>query len=244
MSSPASHKHAPEETAAVSVQNLSISFGDNRVVDHATFAVPKGMVSAIIGPNGSGKTTLIRAILGLQAYQSGSITLFGNGREVHSAVIGYVPQYFSFDRSLPMTSAEFLHWTTSASPSAIADIWSKIGLGARAQKTLIGGLSGGQMQRLLIGQALLQKPDLLILDEPDANIDVEGERQLEEILKEYTRAGGSVILISHDVSFVARAVEHVICLNKQIVCTGSPKETLSEANLREVFDNASLYHHH
>lgn len=244
MSSQASHNHAPQSSPAISVQNLCISFGDTTVVDHVSFAIPRGAVSAIIGPNGSGKTTLVRAIIGLQSYQDGSIELFGNPLSAHSATIGYVPQYFSFDRSFPMTSEEFLVWMTRADAKAREAIWKTIGLNKSARHKTIGALSGGQMQRLLIGQALLQNPDLLILDEPDANIDIAGERQLEEILKEYTRKGGTVILISHDVSFVARAVEHVVCLNKKLICTGTPHETLNEKTLGSLFQNAALYHHH
>jgi ABC-type Mn2+/Zn2+ transport system ATPase subunit len=238
------HKDPVGNHAAISVQNLCVAFGENLVVDHVSFAVPKGAVSAVIGPNGSGKTTLVRALIGLQSFAHGSVTLFGQPLGAHTATIGYVPQYFAFDRSLPMTCEEFLQWISGAAASEIAAIWKRIGLSDQVRAKLIGSLSGGQMQRLLIGQALLQKPDLLILDEPDANIDVAGERQLEEILKEYTRQGGSVVLISHDVSFVARAVEHVICLNKQLVCTGSPHDALTEKTLKSLFQNASLYHHH
>lgn len=230
---------------AITVKNLCIAFGVTHVIDHVSFAIPKGAVSAIIGPNGSGKTTLIRAILGLQEY-GGNITLFGEPEGKQSCTIGYVPQRFDFDRTTPMTAEEFLMWTITQSKNHEdpEKVWKTVGLDESAKKTLIGELSGGQMQRLLLAQALLQKPDLLILDEPDANIDTTGEKQLEDIMKEYCNRGGTVVMISHDITFVARAVEHVICLNKQLVCSGPPAKTLSHEALEQLFHNANPYHHH
>ena len=250
MSLPHNHNHHEDvlhsypHTPAVTAQRLCVRFGDHQVLDHVSFAIPQGAVSAIIGPNGSGKTTLARAILGLQTIQEGRIELFGQTQKIATASIGYVPQYFQLDRSFPMTATEFLHITARPTPSDLSSIWSRIGLSTQVAQQLIGHLSGGQLQRLLIGQALLRKPDLLILDEPDANIDIAGERQIEDILKEYTHQGGTVILISHDISFVARAVQHVICLNNALVCSGPPHEALTQETLQRLFEHASLYHHH
>lgn len=233
-----------KSTLAITAKNLCISFGTTHVINHVSFAIPKNTINAIIGPNGSGKTTLIKAILGLQSY-GGELQVFGQKPGKQKSIIGYVPQRFDFDRSIPMTAIEFLNWTNkNQEKDHIADIWTKVGLKNSVEKTLVGQLSGGQLQRLLLAQALIQKPDLLILDEPDANIDSSGERQLEDILKEYTKQGGTVILISHDISFVARSVEYVICINSDLICSGPPKTTLTQKNIDSLFAGTQPYHHH
>ena len=226
---------------AVRFEGVTVTRGGVSILDHVTATVPKGSCTAIIGPNGAGKTTLLLALLGEVGYE-GRIEA-GNG--AGGPRIGYVPQRLGFDRGMPLTVAEFLAMGFQRRP-----LWFGIGVGLkrRALEVLaqvkadhlidrrIDALSGGELQRVLLALALRQEPDLLLLDEPSAGIDFQGEHVFCELLDALRRQTGfTQLMVSHDLATVTHHATHVICLNRRVAAEGPPRQTLTSDNLTAIF---------
>jgi len=231
---------------AVSVKNLSVRFGDHIVLDHLTFDIPEKSICAIIGPNGCGKTTLLKAILGLIPH-TGETTIFNKRPKDARNELAYVPQRFTFDKTFPITIKEFLALEQRPHVNVQENINAKlieVGM-STSHKKLLGHLSGGQLQRILIAKALLNDPKILFLDEPAAGIDIKGERNFYELIKHLNEKHHvTVIIVSHEVDIVHKYASQVICLNKQMLCFGKPMEVLTEQTLKNLYDeNISIYQH-
>ena len=181
-----------EKNIVLEVINLSFSYPGvlEPTLHDINFSLHAQTINTIIGPNGSGKSTLIKIILGI--YQSNAeINFFSHGKKISAsqAHIGYVPQKRSIDLSTPITVNEFLFLTqqsckrcVSNSESEIIDVLIKVNAFEYRYKKL-GELSGGQLQRIILARALLHSPQILILDEPEAGIDIQGERFFYEVLE-------------------------------------------------------------
>lgn len=223
------------------VQNLTVSFGEQTVVDGLSFVLSRGESLAVIGPNGSGKTVLLRALLGTVEHQ-GKISW---ASDTH---IGYVPQKIEADRHLPINLKNLL--SAKAKIIGLKDqdfnlIAREVGLSEDATKTPLGHLSGGQFQRALVAFALLGNPNVLILDEPTASIDRPGEEKIYELVHRLQEKYGlTVITVSHDLSFVYRYATKVLCLNKTGICFGTPEETLGQEILEKLYGGPYKYFHH
>ena len=230
---------------AIKVDNLIVQFGKDRVLNDVSFAIEAGQVVAVIGPNGSGKSTLIKTMLGLEKADQGNISFFGKPLSHARSSIGYVPQHFTFDKEFPITVSEFLGLRLIQTDAHIAHKLSQVGLRAEVADQHLGALSGGEMQRVLIAQAILNDPKILILDEANAGIDVGGEQNLLDIIRRLSEEHGTtVVMISHEIDIVAQFVDQVICLNRSLICHGTPKEILTEKTLKGLFgDHASVYEH-
>lgn len=231
---------------AISVNQLTVAFGENTVLNNVTLDIPRGDIVSIIGPNGSGKTTLIKTILGLIKPKKGEVEIFGETLRDVRHKIGYVPQKFAFDGNFPLTVSEFFSLPPVSQPSAkrLRTVMKDVGLKKFILSKELGSLSGGQLQRVLIAQAILHDPDLLILDEPSTGIDVVGEAAFYEILTHLnSEHNTTILLISHDVSMVSQRVHRVICLNKRLLCFGTPKQTLTKKNLEKLYNDARVFEH-
>ncbi|OGL73945.1 hypothetical protein A3C96_02690 [Candidatus Uhrbacteria bacterium RIFCSPHIGHO2_02_FULL_60_10] len=231
---------------AISVQNVSVDLGGVHVLEDLTFAIPQGDVVAILGPNGSGKTTLLKAMLGLIPFH-GEIRIFGKHLHAVRELIAYVPQRFDFDREFPITVGEYMDLARHrhTPPDRIASRLAEVGLPATLLDQRLGSLSGGQMQRVLIAQALLNNPLVLFLDEPAANIDISGEATFTGILKDLSkRQDVTVVMVTHDISMVTGLVDHVLCLDGRMLCFGRTNQVLTEKKINEVFrgDSAGRSH--
>ena len=226
---------------AVSFRGVSVNRGGSQILENIDASVPVGGNTAIIGPNGAGKTTLLLTLLG-QADFTGSIHYGGSGERMR---IGYVPQRFAFDRGLPVTVMEFLVMGIQRKP-----LWLGISRNSRdrAMQLLesvhvsslagrhLGALSGGEMQRVLLALALEHEPELLVLDEPSAGVDVKGGNVFCELLEELGRKWKfTQLMVSHDLATVTHHATHVICLNRRVVAEGSPSEVLTAAVLKSLF---------
>jgi zinc transport system ATP-binding protein len=237
---------------AISVKDLTVAFGGFTAIENVSFDIPQGAVAAIIGPNGSGKTTAVKAILGLVPKEQGEVKVLG--KHVHSArqFIGYVPQRFDFDREFPMTVGEFMdlarriHCGKHFPKEAIVKKIKEVGLAPEILDQRLGTLSGGQLQRVLIAQAIINDPLILFLDEPAAGIDIAGEQTLYEILQHLNEVHQTtVVMVTHEISMISQLVDTVICVNHKMVCYGPPTETLTEQKIHELFgEDTKMYHHH
>lgn len=234
----------------IQVNNLTKSYQKQTVLEDISFTVSSGSVLAIIGPNGAGKSTLVKMLLGLEAQTSGSVRIDGQKPEAVRERIGYVPQRFTFDRTVPITVHEFLmlaaceekeHSRTSVVDRALQEV----GLPHIGNQQL-GALSGGQFQRVMIARAIMHHKDILILDEPATGVDIAAEKTIYDFIRKLNEERGvTVLLISHELDIVFRFATQVICLNKRLVCHGVPKQVITKDVLQEMYGHlAGAYHHH
>jgi len=223
------------------VDDLSVRFGANRVLNSLSFAVPRGSTLAVIGPNGAGKSVLLRALLG-------SIPSDGVIRWAPGARIGYVPQKLDLERDLPLTGYDLLNARvalTRESSIAIPEILDVVGISRATRDRLVGTYSGGQFQRLLIAFALLGRPNVLLLDEPTASVDEPGREQLTTLIQRVQHDNYlTVIFISHDLSVVFKHTDRVLCLGHHKTCFGPPRQILTPENLQQVYGMPVGYHAH
>lgn len=244
----------PNTKEVISVKNLNVRFGDFKAIIDASFEIYKGEITIILGPNGSGKTTLIKSLLNLVDYE-GSVSIFGKLHEEMSkedwSRIGYVPQQFNVPRNFPITVKEMLNLslkiTSLGYDEKVRRIVEFIKLEhlEKLQNKIIGELSGGEIQRVLIARALLNLPELIIFDEPLAGIDVVGERTFYEFIS-YIRTEYkiTVVLVSHDVSSVSKIADKVMGINRKIVFFGKPKDVLSIEQLKDIYgENIGIFRH-
>ena len=240
------HHCSCAEHCAIRISGLGVRIGSVTILEKIDATVPRGVCTAIVGPNGAGKTTLTRAILGELEY-SGSIE-FGSKSGVFTRKpprFGYVPQKLIFDRDMPLTVVEYLASGLVRRPvffgisrkfrNVVSDYLSEVECGKLADRPL-GALSGGELQRVLLAQALMQEPEILILDEPAAGIDFTGEQLLCELLEKFRRRlGFTQLMVSHDLSMVAAHAAHVICINRTVFAAGEPNQVLTPEVLHETF---------
>ena len=242
---------------AVEVRNLWVMLGGQNVLQGVNLSVPAGQLVALIGPNGSGKTTLLRTIVGLQKPSAGEVKWFGQA-EVTDALprVGYVPQRFNLESSFSLSVREFLalrlpetrHWFWQSDRRTDAHLrasLAEIGVEALLDRPL-AKLSGGQLQRVLIAFSLLRKPDVLLLDEPTAGVDLPGEQTFYDLIAEIQgRHHLTVILVSHDLSMVYRHATWVYALNQVVCCQGSPEQVMNAESLKQAYGiHVSPYGHH
>ncbi|MGM0571535.1 zinc ABC transporter ATP-binding protein ZnuC [Marinobacter sp.] len=226
----------------VKLDQASVVFDENPVVDHVSLTVNRGDILTIIGPNGAGKTTLIKAILGIQPLTRGTI------RKAPSLQIGYVPQHLQLQPTLPLSVRRFMA-LTGAPESETRAALEQTGIGHLFRKS-VHHLSGGEMQRLLLARALVRKPDLLVLDEPAQGVDINGQAALYDLIRavrDELQCG--VIMISHDLHLVMAATDRVICLNQHVCCSGYPADISHDPAFVETFgrpvaESLAVYHHH
>ena len=213
------------------VEHLSVRLGQAEVLRDLSFSVPTGSLVAVIGPNGSGKTVLFRALIGALPH-TGSVRWAPNAR------IGYVPQKLDLERGLPITGRDLLlarARLASAPASEIDRALVRVGLTHDVLPALVGTLSGGQFQRLLMAFALISEPTVLLLDEPTAGVDEPGQERMNDTVRRLQAGGVTAIMISHDLSVVFRFATSVLCLTRDHTCFGVPRQVLTPELLAQVY---------
>ena len=215
------------------IEFIDVSIARNReyLLSRVSVTVEEGAVHVIVGPNGGGKTTLLTAALGLIPFEGRILAHWRrDGR------IGYVPQAFAVDPSLPVTVEDFLALTrqrrpvcfgvTAAARTRIASLLRDVGLHGLEQRPL-SVLSGGELRRVLLANALDPPPELLILDEPASGLDEGGVGQLEDLVRTLKSGGCTVLMVSHDLAQVRRLADRVTVLDRAVVTEGPAAETLA-----------------
>lgn len=230
----------------VEIKNLSVDFGEVNVLKNVSLQISAGEIVAIIGPNGSGKTTLIRVMLGMLPYK-GNIKILGTNPKKAINLVSYVPQHFSFDRSFPLTVQELLCFVAEIKkirPKQVKQTMEDLEI-TNYQTRLLGELSGGQLQRVLIARAVLTRPKILFLDEATVGIDLEGEKDFYQIIKYLNkRYKTTIIMVSHEINMVYRFATQIICLNRDLVCMGMPKETITREVLKKLYGKEVDFREH
>jgi len=211
-------------TPVVEMTGVSFSYLSTKVIDDVTFKVEPGDFVSIVGPNGGGKTTLLKLMLGLLKPDKGVVRVFGSSPERVRKRIGYMTQQMHFDLQFPISVLDivlmgrlgFSHTGRYSKEDHEVARYAleQVGLGTRINSHL-AELSGGQRQRVLLARAISSKPDLLLLDEPTANIDIIIGGKLFDILKDLS-SRVSIILVSHDLGFVSQVVNKVLCVNRTL----------------------------
>jgi len=226
------------KTPILKVENLSVSFGQENILDSISFDVFKKDVAVILGPNGAGKSTLFRTLLGLVPHQ-GTISWT-------TKKIGYLPPQESLARKNlpPLTVKDFFSLKSDSIQNSI-ELLKKVGLDSSILHQQFATLSTGQFQRMMIAWVLISKPDVLLLDEPTAGIDVGGEDTIFSLLHRIWKEQElTILLITHDVSIIWKHATEVLCLNKKLICYGPPEKSITPEILEKTYGTEVFVYEH
>ena len=233
--------------AAIAARGLAAGYGSRAIWSEANFSVPAGSFTAILGPNGAGKSTLIRLILGLLHPIAGKLEVFGEPPRRGNPRIGYVPQGSTFDPELSIRGRDFVglgidghRWGVRlrgrpqiavATDSAIEAVGAE-----KYARRQLGRLSGGEQQRLLLAQALVGQPSLLLMDEPLSHLDVRNQGAIVQLISEVARQRRlTVLLIAHDVNPLLPHIDHVLYIAQGKLAMGTPAEIITSESLSAIY---------
>ena len=230
--------------ALISAHNISLSHHGNLVLDNVSFELKAGEFITLIGPNGAGKSSLIKVLLGLIKADSGDIKRSGDIR------LGYTPQTFSPNPFIPISVVGFLNLNQKVAQNFLHETALLTGIEGLLDSPL-KSLSGGELQRVLLARALLNKPNVLILDEPAQNLDVNGQMHLYKLIQDiHQQQGCAVLMVSHDLHRVMKESTQVLCLYRHICCMGQPETIIKDSQFNDLFADqmdelmATYEHHH
>ena len=242
--------HAPPPVrpgpAVIRAERLEVRFRNRVVWSDATFEVRPGEFVAVIGPNGAGKTTLFRMLLGLHAPSAGRLEVLGSAPHRGNARIGYVPQRHTIDKETHLECDKLVRLGYSgtrwgpglgwrAERDAAARVLADVGASDLASKSL-GSLSGGELQRIFLAEALVGAPQMLLLDEPLSNLDLRRSRELVETIHGLVQARGvTTLLVAHDINPMIKCLDKVIYIANGRVATGRPSEVLTSESLTALY---------
>ncbi len=249
---PAHHGIAPHRCGecCTTLRDIGVSYHGATVLEHIDLHLHCGELTAVIGENGAGKTTLVRCLLGEIPHTGEVHFLDAARRRPDSPVIGYVPQHTVFDHDAPVSVLDLFAASLAERPACLGvsravERQAREGLARTSVEHLarrrLGTLSGGELQRVLLGLALTPVPNLLVLDEPMSGVDHSGREKFYELLSRLRREYDlAVLLVSHDLATLARFSDRMVFLDRRIVCEGRPAEVLHDPRVREAFSLESL----
>jgi len=226
-----------DKKSVLTVKDLSLTIDEKKILTDISFSIKPEEVLAVIGPNGSGKSMLLKTLVGIHTPTSGTITW------APKAKVGYLPQRFQVDHYLPMTIEEFLSLKKNPEYS-LNEVFSLTKMEKSWRTKNLAHLSSGQLQKILLAWAVLDKPEILLFDEPMENVDIAGQESIYRLLHELQETlHVALILVSHDLNLVYRYADQVLCLNQKMLCYGPPHNALTEQKIKELFDTHTLFHH-
>jgi len=214
------------DTPIVSIKDLSFSYDGYPVLENVNISIARNDFVSVVGPNGGGKTTLLKLILGLLRPSQGEISVFGVTPDEARSHVGYMPQQSQLDPQFPATVMDvalmgrlgrgrILGRYSRRDKEIAGSVLDQLGLYAFRKKSF-SSISGGQRQRLFIARALACEPDLLLLDEPTANLDMAMEDGFYQLLKKLNEKL-TIMMVSHDLGFVSSIVKNVICVKRRVL---------------------------
>ena len=238
-----------EKSPVVSAEGLTVKRGTVPVLQEITFEVKSGEIIGIIGPNGGGKTTLLQTLLGLIKPFAGKATVFGFPTARLGPVrskIGYIPQKRAYDRHFPLSAADVVKTGLYSSRTLLRPLRQEEKAGCREMLESVdalhlaarpfGDLSGGEQQRVLLARALIRRPQLLLLDEPNTGLDLAVRQlfmeQLHRLRKKYSL---TVLLVSHDIASLAAFTDRLFCVNGTMHVHNEPQQILHSPDLKKTY---------
>lgn len=235
------------ENEIVAGENVVAGYAGNTVWRGASFSFNRGELVAIIGPNGAGKTTLFRLLLGLQEPISGSVRIFNEPPKRGNARIGYVPQRHVIDDETNVECLELVHlaycghqWgfhlSARAGRQAALKALEAVGATDLAPRSL-SALSGGELQRIFLAEALVSEPDILLLDEPLSSLDIRRAKELVQLVNGVVRSRNvTALLVAHDINPLLPYLDNVVYIANGKVATGRPQDVLTSERLSALYD--------
>lgn len=229
-------------SSVIEIRDVWFAYDGAWVLEGVNLDIEYGEFIGLIGPNAGGKSTLIKLILGLLEPSRGAITVLGQSPVAARERIGYVPQYAAFPRDFPVSVLETVllggirkgmhigRFSKAEQQHAQAAL-DAVEIGELRSRSL-NELSGGQLQRVMIARALVSEPEILLLDEPTANIDVRAEEDIFALLKSYNEKM-TIVVVSHDIAFISSYVSRVACLNRTLICHETAE--LSGGTIEELY---------
>ena len=230
---------------SIKLNNLSVTIGRDKILENINLNIKCGTLTAIIGHNGAGKSTLIKAILGAVPTEGDIEFKSVRNGAMLDMKIGYVPQSLAIDRDTPMSVQDMIisygfHYpiflpATKKLREKVLEILSPLSAEDLIDKT-IGTLSGGELQRVLLSLALMDEPNLLLLDEPVSGVDVGGVEQFYSIVDGLkSQRDLAIILVSHDLEYVKKYADKVVLLDKTVVLDGNPGLVFNSEEFQQIF---------
>jgi len=234
----------PADGPSIHFEKVCLKLGGNAILHDVNFSVDRGSIHCVIGPNGGGKTSLIRCMLG-QMPHTGDIRICWGG----DFTMGYVPQSLDFDDTLPMTVGDFMAMISQNRRPAflgfkkggharMAEALGRVGMLEKIHRPF-GSLSGGERQRVLLAQALIPEPKLLVLDEPATGLDKSGAAIMHDLIEELSGAGTTIVVIHHDLGVVRDMADGVTCLNREMLFSGDPAVELTAERIFNIFSTTA-----
>ncbi len=211
------------------LSNICVQHNHKLVLDKINLEIAEKEIVSLIGPNGAGKSTLIKVLLGLIKPVSGSVWKRSGLR------VGYMPQRLELTKTIPLTVQRFLDLSRNNNCIKAVDALERVSA-LQVLNHPMQGLSGGELQRVLLARALLRKPHLLVLDEPVQGVDVNGQAALYKLITEIRdELCCGILLVSHDLHLVMSTTDRVVCLNHHICCAGHPDRVSNDPIYHELF---------
>ncbi|ASJ13964.1 metal ABC transporter ATP-binding protein [Thermococcus radiotolerans] len=233
--------------AAITAENLTITYDGVPAVEGVTFEIERGETLLLLGPNGAGKTTLIKTIACFHREYSGELRVFDRPPCEARELIGYVPQSHNLNERVPLTALEvvamggvyrrgFVHFKIAPEILEKAEeVLNFVGLAGLSGR-LFRELSGGQKQRVLLARALISDPEILILDEPLSALDPSARAEVAAVLGKIKRERGiTMVITTHDINPLLEVGDKVMLLNKKLVAFGKPEEVLRDSVIKSVY---------
>ncbi|MDP9351048.1 MAG: metal ABC transporter ATP-binding protein [Chloroflexota bacterium] len=229
----------------VELDRISYGYTSGPVLHDISLRIQPGQFKTLVGPSGAGKTTLLKLVLGLLRPTGGEVRYGGQSERAGRVRTAYVPQLEKVDWNFPVTVEQVVHmgnirrsgpwpWPSREERRRAIDVLQDLEI-AHLRKEHIRNLSGGQQQRVFLARALVASPDLLVLDEPTAGVDISTAENVLYLLTRLNRRGLSILMTTHDLNLAAFHSPTVICLNRRLIAEGSPEAILNEDILSETY---------
>jgi manganese transport system ATP-binding protein len=241
----------PTTAPAIAVSGLSVRFGAIEALRDVSLSIPRGSLFGLLGPNGSGKSTLLKVLVGQVPPSDGRVE-FGKGGMRNRSAVGYVPQASTADASFPVTVAEVvsmgLYGRRSRfrlpfrTPARVHEALADVSIHELRDRQ-VSELSGGQRRRVMIARALVREPDIVLLDEPAAGLDVGADEELTDLLRSLAGAGRTVVVATHDIEGVSRHYDDAALLAGRCIAAGTVADVLTDEHLHEAFGRQLLVFH-
>ena len=240
------------EDSVIKIRDLHFNYGDVPILEDINIDIQQKEFIGMVGPNGSGKTTLLKIILGLLVPDHGTVEVLGKPPVQSVKNVGYMPQFAPFTRDFPISVEETVLMGRLGKTSNMG-FFSKEDKQLAAEsmeavevldlrKRSIGSLSGGQLQRALIARALTCNPEIMILDEPTANVDMKVEKDIFDLLKRLNEKI-TIIVVTHDIGFISKYIDRVACINRTLIC--HPTSELTGETIENLYGtHVHMVHHH